>query len=147
VRGVIDTNVWVSALLNPTGPPAAVLRAFRDGRFTVVASEPLLDELTDVLLRPRIARRLRLTSEAVHGFVVELREGAVLVPVTSSLHLCRDPGDDMVIEAAAAGGATVLVSRDDDLKGDSELAQVLNAMGIEVLTVRRFLNRLDEEAV
>ena len=33
LRAVVDTNVWVSALLNPNGHPAAVLEAFRNGRF------------------------------------------------------------------------------------------------------------------
>jgi predicted nucleic acid-binding protein len=31
LRAVVDTNVWVSALLNPKGYPALVLEAFRNG--------------------------------------------------------------------------------------------------------------------
>jgi hypothetical protein len=33
---VVDTNVWVSALLNPRGFPARLLRAFLEGQFTPV---------------------------------------------------------------------------------------------------------------
>ena len=41
LRAVVDTNVWVSALLNPNGHPAAVSEAFRNGRFVSILSQPL----------------------------------------------------------------------------------------------------------
>jgi len=46
---LIDTNVWVSALINPHGHPAKVKDAWLDGRFEVVTSLPLLAELAEVL--------------------------------------------------------------------------------------------------
>jgi len=49
VKVVIDTNVWVSALLNPTGYPARLRKAFEQRIFEVVASEPTLQEIADVL--------------------------------------------------------------------------------------------------
>jgi hypothetical protein len=38
-----------------------------------------------------------------------------------------------------------MVSRDDDLKRDWDLIQLLAAEGIEILSVRQFLARLAEE--
>ena len=50
---VVDTNVWVSGLINRHGTPARVLDAYRDQQFTtVVMSGPLLEELEGVLRRP-----------------------------------------------------------------------------------------------
>ncbi len=57
MRAVIDTNVWVSALLNPSGHPAQLLDAFRKNSFTLVISRPLLEELARVLTRPRLVIR------------------------------------------------------------------------------------------
>lgn len=54
VRAVIDTNIWVSSLLNPFGFPAKLRKSFEDGVFLAVISEPMLAELADVLSRPRI---------------------------------------------------------------------------------------------
>jgi putative PIN family toxin of toxin-antitoxin system len=51
-RVVVDTNVWVSALLNRDGYPAQVLSAFQARRFILVFSEPLLDKLTEVKAEP-----------------------------------------------------------------------------------------------
>jgi predicted nucleic acid-binding protein len=42
IKAVIDTNIWVSALLNPTGYPAKLRKAFEQGIFEVIVSEPIL---------------------------------------------------------------------------------------------------------
>src|SRR5206468_8117466 len=57
VRAVIDNNVWVSGLFKSGSKPGEVLTAFEAGRFTAVISQPLLDELADVLSRSKIRRR------------------------------------------------------------------------------------------
>ncbi|GEM_PF-119789 len=142
-QAVIDTNVWVSALLNPAGPPARVLAALEAGKFSLIASELLLTELREVLARPRLARKYHSTSAIANEFTSRLRRRATVVPVTSSLQLCRDPDDDMVIATAALGQANVLVTRDDDIKDDSDLVRILRAAEIEVLSVRQFLVELD----
>lgn len=43
ITAVIDTNVWVSAFLNPEGYPARLMRAGEAGQFDVVIR--FLDEL------------------------------------------------------------------------------------------------------
>jgi uncharacterized protein len=145
-RAVIDTNVWISALLNPTGAPAQVLAALETGRFDLVTSEPLLAEIRQVLSRPRISRKYGIGRDDGESLVGRLRRRAVsVVYPTGLLRLCRDPNDDMVIETAVLGRADTLVSRDDDLKADAQLVRVLETGGIEVLTVRRFLEKLADE--
>ncbi|HHT9126423.1 MAG TPA: putative toxin-antitoxin system toxin component, PIN family [Candidatus Brocadiia bacterium] len=51
---LIDTNVWVSALINPFGLPAMIKKAWVEHRFNVVVSPFMLEELAEVLIRPRI---------------------------------------------------------------------------------------------
>ena len=144
MRVVVDTNVWVSALLNQSGPPALVLAALEARRFTCISSEPLLAELAEVLIRPRIARRYGITPDDVDELVTLLRRRAEVVPIVGDVRLCRDPDDDMVIETALRGHADMLVTRDEDLKGASEVADALASVGIAVVSVRRFLAALDE---
>jgi putative PIN family toxin of toxin-antitoxin system len=143
MRAVVDTNVWISAILNPAGPPARLLTAVREGRLDPVTSEPLLAELAGVLARPRLARRFGVTPAKIGALLALLRERAELVPVTGTLRLCRDPDDDLVIETAVRGRAAALVSRDDDLKGASDVVAAPRAQGVAVLTVRRALALLD----
>lgn len=142
MRAVVDTNVWVSALLTNHGPPAQVRAALGAGKFTLVTSEPLLAEFTEVLSRPRLLRKYALAHTDVDELVDLLRTRAEIVAVQGDLRLCRDPDDDVVIETAIVGRAQALVTRDDDLKGAAELTRALAERGVAVLTVRRFLARV-----
>ena len=47
LRIVVDTNLWIRALLG--GPVTLpILEAWQAGMFMVVVSQPLIDELNDV---------------------------------------------------------------------------------------------------
>lgn len=144
-RAAVDTNVWVSGLLNRSGPPAQVRAALEGQRFTLVTSEPILAELVEVLARPRLVDKYGITEADRHELAQLLRSRAVTVPITGSVQLCRDPDDDLLIETAIGGRADVLVTRDDDLKGAAEVVDVLAAVGVRVLSVRRFLAWLEDE--
>jgi putative PIN family toxin of toxin-antitoxin system len=159
---VVDTNVWVSALLNPRGFPARLLQAFLEGRFTPVVSRELLQELADVLSRPRLWRsftrrlsrldlRLALSVRLVYQLVAALllhtlgQTGRWVVP-RGDTKGCRDPRDNMFLEAALCGNARYLVSRDDDLKRDPELVAQMESRGIQVVSVQQFLDILGGSA-
>ncbi|MDO8688486.1 MAG: putative toxin-antitoxin system toxin component, PIN family, partial [Dehalococcoidia bacterium] len=146
-RALIDTNVWISAFINPHGLPARVLGAFLEGRFVPVVSQSLLDEIREVLNRPRIRRRLRLGERDLATVLDLLRDRAVGVVPTGVLRLCRDPGDDFILEAALLAHAQFAVSRDDDLKRDPDLMARLREQGVEVLSVAQFLERLEQSQV
>jgi putative PIN family toxin of toxin-antitoxin system len=146
VRAVVDTNVWVSAALKPASSPGRVLAAFREGRFTLVASDALLDELAEVLRRPKFTRR-GIPPQSFAEVLALLQSGANRVSVEGALRVCRDPTDDVLIETAIAGKADVLVSGDRDLTDMVEVAQYLARAGTRVLTVTQFLRELDPPEV
>lgn len=155
---VVDTNVWVSALLKPRGFPARLLRAFLEGRFTPVVSRELLQELADVLSRPRLWRsftrrlsrldtRLALSVLRIYQWVAALLlhtlgQTGHWVVLQGDTEGCRDPRDNMFLEAAVRGNARYLVSRDDDLKRDFELMAQMESRGIQVVSVQQFLDIL-----
>lgn len=139
VVAVVDTNVWVSAFLNPEGFPAHLIQAGRSGRFSIVSSLPMLDELQEVLLRPRIMKIRHSTQADVAAFIAGLGAVVRLIPVSGDLRLCRDPNDDIILETAIRGAATYVVSRDEDVTRDLDLVDHLRKQGIEPITVQRFL--------
>lgn len=138
-RVLVDTNVWVSAVINMAGAPARVVDAFRAERFVPIASRALLDEIQEVLYRPRIRRRWGLGDAEVASILALLRDRVVEVIPTGDLHLCRDPDDDVLLETAIVGRARYFVSRDDDVKRDQDLIERLRDHGVEVLSVAQFL--------
>lgn len=142
VAVIVDTNVWVSAFLNPDGFPARLILAGKTGNFSIVSSLPLLDELQEVLLRPRIMKIRRATPADVEVFMAGVAAVVQLVLVSGDLSLCRDPDDDIILETALRGGATFVVSRDEDVTRDLDLISVLRERGIETITVQRLLDHL-----
>ena len=84
-RVVIDTNLWIRALLGGqiTIP---VLEAWRDQKFDVIASQHLIDELDAVWQRPGLQRRIR--SQDARLLIEQLRFRAeIIVPTTVPLSL------------------------------------------------------------
>lgn len=143
IRAVVDTNVWISAFINPYGAPARLLELLWQRVFVLVASPHLLDEVAEVLGRSRVRRRSRYTDELLVEALFMLNERSELVHPTGRIRLCRDRDDDAVLEAAIIGRAHYLVSRDDDIKRDQALIATLAAAGVEVVTVARMLEILD----
>ncbi len=112
---MLDTNTALSGLFWG-GPPGALIDAARAGRIALVSSIPLVAELEGVLGRPKFA----LALEARGIFAADLVEGyATLVEVVRPAQIpptvLRDPGDDVVLATALAGGADLVVSGDKDL--------------------------------
>jgi uncharacterized protein len=142
MRAVVDTNIWISAFINPHGYPARIYAAARMGKFEPVTSRPLLDELAQVLARPRLQRTCRLSTQHVDVFVTKIEAASTLAPVTGTLALCRDPDDDVLLETAINGRAVYIVSRDEDLTRDPALHEAATLYGIQIVTVARFLPRL-----
>ena len=112
MRAVLDPNVLISALLAPTGVPAALLRRWLDGDFELVVSENLLAELRRALKYPKL--RSHISGDEAEAFIELLQRAGRIAPDAASPRISRDPGDDYLL-ALAKSTAAVLVSGDQDL--------------------------------
>lgn len=56
IRVVLDTNIIVSALLSPLGPPAQVFSLAVDGVVQLCVSGKVYDEYDEVIRRPHLGR-------------------------------------------------------------------------------------------
>lgn len=77
MRAVLDPNVLVSAAISPAGPPRQILTAWTTERFELIISPSVLDELADVLARPKF-RRFITTAIAV-AFINGLANDATVL--------------------------------------------------------------------
>ncbi len=134
MRVVLDTNVLVSAAMSEEGASAEILRAWRSGLFQLVTSSPMLAEYERVLRYPRIVRRLAWTAQEVTEMLHALSEHSLLMHPNEPLAVvAADPADDRFLEAAVAGEAEFIVSRDEHLLGVGRYRQV------EIVAPARFL--------
>ena len=131
-RIVIDTNVFVSAVVLPLSVPRqAVERALNDG--ILLISEATMGELAEVLYRPKFDHYV--TTEERTLFLRQLAETAEFIPVIQKVVECRDPRDDKFLEVALNGRADVIIT------GDADLLALHPWRGIEILGPAEYLKR------
>jgi uncharacterized protein len=136
LRVVVDTNLWVRALLG--GPRTLpLLDAWRRRAFQVVISQPLLDELAAVCQRPRLARRI--SAEDLADLLDQLRFRGDRVDVVSIPPGCRDPKDSPVLATAIDGHADAIVTGDGDLRADPQLRAAMLERGVDLWGVDRLM--------
>ena len=144
MRVVLDTNVWLSALVySPaSGTLRKILDHFEDGGFHLVTSPELVDEFIEVFDR-------HLISDAIkHKWVNLLKRSHVdsppyvhhVEPKNEITTITVDPDDNRVLECAAEGRANFIVT------GDKHLLKLERFQDIAILSPRDFLKRLDKES-
>ena len=135
---VFDTVIFVRALINPHDRwGELVFRYFP--RYTLVISGPLLIELLDVLRRPEVNQKFRVFPGLDIDRVLALVGQARLAEVGPVALVSRDAKDDKFQATARAGGASYVVTEDDDLLilGEDEGVQIIDAL--------HFLRILEQE--
>ena len=143
-RATFDTNIFVRSLIQKDNLANYLISLWLEGRFVLVLSQAIVDEVRDVLLRPTLMRKLQYTrTEAMR--LINLLPQASIVEVTSSAELCRDPTDDKFVDCAISGRVQFLVSYDKDLVDDVRLKRALFEFGIEVVEPPDFLNEIEKE--
>jgi len=101
---VLDTNVLVSALLNPRGRPAEVLRLVQGGALQVAYDARILDEYRRVLRRARFPFE-PAEVEALLDFLAGEGLAVLATPAAAAL---PDATDLPFLEVATAAGATLV---------------------------------------
>jgi len=103
---VLDTNIFVAALLSSTGAPAKIRNRWRKNQFEILISPPVLNEYTDIFLYlPTVSK-----AEAII-LISELTAFARKTQIVGTLHVCKDKDDDKFLETAIAGNADFLVTK------------------------------------
>jgi putative PIN family toxin of toxin-antitoxin system len=113
----IDTNVVISGLLWSGSPRSILEFGAHKQRIQIITTETLVDELRDVLQRPKFSKRLAKLQTTPERLIEQFLSYTVVVTPAEieSPIVLRDQDDDAVIACALGGSATLLVSGDSDL--------------------------------
>jgi putative PIN family toxin of toxin-antitoxin system len=131
VRVILDTNVFLSGIFF-SGPPFAILDAWRKGRLELVVSAEILDEYR------RVGDELGQSFPQVDpgpAFELLAVNAHVFAAPPLARQVCTDPDDDKFLACAIASGTKLIAS------GDKALLRTSGYGGIEVLTPRAFVDR------
>jgi uncharacterized protein len=109
---VVDTSVFVAALLGPGGASRAVLRACLEHRLTPLMGSTLFLEYEVLLTREALFRGCKLDpaqrGEFLDAFLSVCRWTTIYFSWRPNL---RDEGDNHVVELAVAGAAAAIVTK------------------------------------
>jgi len=133
MRAVLDTQVFVRALINPKSRSGLLLSKFSD-RFTIVVSPQVLQEILEVLFRSELTKKYKRLGRIDVEKVISLLAEAEVVEPRESVSVCRDPNDDKFLECAIAGKADYIVSEDEDL------LVIKEHRGIKIIDTETFLD-------
>jgi putative PIN family toxin of toxin-antitoxin system len=106
---VLDTNVFVSAMLKRISKPAQILEAVLEGKFKIVVNEQIFEEYSEVLHRPKLKIPLE-KANAILRFIAFSAEWVDTQPVQFNHELIQDLGDLPFAEAAICSGAEVIIT-------------------------------------
>ena len=129
---VLDTNVFISGIFF-SGPPAQILKAWKEQKIQIVLSREILDEYQRVAGElsakfPSVDIEPIIELLTIYGEVVETAEISVTV--------CEHPDDNMFLECAIASNCKIIVS------GDNHLLKISGYQGIDVLKPREFIDNI-----
>lgn len=111
MRIVIEPSVLVSSLIG--GWARELGWRIDEGVFDLYVSQALVEELREVVSRPRFCQLIR-AGEAEWLVGLLLQRSTVIEP-TRIEEICRDSDDDYLLALADASQADYLVTRDEDL--------------------------------
>jgi putative PIN family toxin of toxin-antitoxin system len=124
---VIDTNIWVSYFLS--GQTKALVKAVLDNHLTIYSTQILLDELENVLHRPKISRFLK---HPVADYIQFHQSICTFTHIQPRVNDIPDPRDGFLFDLCLTTGARLLVT------GDKALLELKQYQEIEIINWQSF---------
>jgi len=138
IRLIVDTNVFVSGIINKNGYPGRILQAVRSGIVELITSDAMIDELLRVLNYPRIRKYSHVNDELIRSVAALLLYQTERVEPKIHIELSKDPYDNCFLEAAVTGKVNALITGDR-----SHLLVIEKIHGIPIITARQCVNRFN----
>ncbi len=129
---VVDTNVLVSGLINPSGPPGRIVDLLRVGGLRIAVDDRILAEYADVLRRPEL--EAYFAASDVEHILEYLRGNGERVVATAVIGELPDPTDAPFLEVALTAKAPLVT-------GNRKHFPRRHGHGCDVLTPAEFLDQ------
>ncbi|MGB6686725.1 MAG: putative toxin-antitoxin system toxin component, PIN family [Terracidiphilus sp.] len=128
---VLDSNVFLSAILSPAGIPAKLHEAWRQKRFELATCTEQIDEIRRASRYPRFRAALQPYRFGI--LINNLSRARVWSQPLPNLFTANDPGDSFLLNLAKAIEADYLVTSDKR----SHILKIKKVGGTRILTPRR----------
>lgn len=140
MKVVIDTNIWISALISNDGLGRDIIRLALTDKIFPQISTSLLLEYESVMKRKKIQSLCILTveeqKELFHAYLSTCSWNEIFYLWRPNL---KDKNDDFLVELAVASNAKVIITEN---KKDIEANEL--QFNFEALTAKEFLERIQQ---
>ncbi len=138
IKVVVDTNVVISSAISVDGNPAKIFKMVLLETIKNYTTTGILEEIRDVLNRPKIARRLSLVER---NFIINNfgRFSEKIEPNLEFFEIKEDPDDNKFLECAVSAAVDYIIS------GDEHLLNVGEFRGIKIVNPADFIRLFDEQ--
>ena len=138
LRVVVDTNVVISGLLAlKNSPSSKILAAIRHQTMILVTSPQIIEEIEEVLYRPRIVALTKITKEERKAFIDGLiARSDVTAGKQLATSVSRDSKDEKILACGREGKAEYIIT------GDQNLLEIATYEGIPIVTPREFIEKM-----
>lgn len=140
LKVVLDSDVLVSALMNPHGKPAEILNHVLKNRVRLFSSPSMVEEQGRILSYPKLVKRHGLAKEELEEFRAGLQITTSLIEKETTIKVLKEsPWGNTYLSCALNGRADFIVS------GDEHLLNLGEYQGIQIVTPARFLDIMEKE--
>ena len=134
MKVVLDTNIWVSAIIWG-GIPDQILLLREQQKITIAMSQELLDELESTFNKRKLIPKLQALSLTVPTIINLIQESVIFYPIQKlNVRELRDADDNIILATAIAAESDVIIT------GDQDLLILFEYQGIAIRTAKDFLN-------
>ncbi len=138
ISAVLDTNILASGALISSTIPRQILNQWQDGKFELILSQHIINELEETLSKPYFRNILK--TRDIDDFLDLLLSDATLTLITAKVRdVATHPEDDLVLATAESGKATHIVT------GDHGLQNLKHFREIQIVSPRAFTEILQKE--
>ncbi|MHB8454016.1 MAG: putative toxin-antitoxin system toxin component, PIN family [Acidiferrobacterales bacterium] len=131
MKVVLDTNIFISALVLPGGQAEKAVFGAAEGRFELAISRPIIHEVLGVL-----ARKFARDAEELARAAIFLTELGEIVHPRKTPRVLRDEPDNRILECALTAHAEVIVT------ADRMMLALREHKGVRMMTLREFLGMI-----
>ena len=106
MRLVLDTNVVVSAFINPGGKPSQIMNLILRRKAELCYNSAILNEYESVMLRPKFTNRI--DSGNIRRFINLLRSIGISIDPFPSIIKLQDESDRIFYDTAKESGSLLI---------------------------------------
>ena len=131
-RIVIDTNIWISYLLNKEF--LAVDKILSTPNLKLLFSSQLLEEFVEVASRPKFKKYFPPID--LEELLFQMKDHGEFILVKNATSICRDPKDNFLLSLSKEGKATYLITGDKDLLALKRFGKT------QIITLQKYLSKI-----